>query len=312
MNMLEEKVSQIKIPSSVSNCRDVKCRDLNHKQELDIFTLDLLETVQEVAEQNLPVPASGNSENNPKKTVPGWGEAVKPFKEQAYFWHQVWLSCGRPQNTEVHRIMKRTRNKYHYEYRKCCKAEDKMKKNKLLGACLNGDGNLFKEIKTLRKCKPVVASSMDGKKENIKEHFKEKYADDALQLRAVEADIESKVNETGLKDVLKVTPEIVKQAAHKLKSGKSDPVFSFSSDCLKNATKSIYENISLILQSFLVHGHLTNLLLLATLVPIIKDKLGSINISKNYRSIAIISIILKLIDWVFILLFGVNFALNDL
>ena len=46
-------------------------------------------------------------------------------------------------------------------------------------------------------------------------------------------------------------------------------------------------------------------------MPIIKDKLGSINISKNYRSIAISSIILKLIDWVFILLFGVYFGLND-
>jgi hypothetical protein len=46
-------------------------------------------------------------------------------------------------------------------------------------------------------------------------------------------------------------------------------------------------------------------------VPIIKDRLGSQNVSKNYRSIAISSILLKLIDWVFIILFGVKFGLND-
>ena len=84
---------------------------------------------------------------------------------------------------------------------------------------------------------------------------------------------------------------------------KSDPVFSFSLDCFKK--------LSIILQGFLIHGHLTSILLLATLVPIIKDKLGSMNISKNYRSITISSIILKIIDWVFIILFGVKFGLND-
>ena len=62
----------------------------------------------------------------------------------------------------------------------------------------------------------------------------------------------------------------------------------------------------------MANGHVTQILLLATLVPIIKDKLGSINVSKNYRSIAISSILLKLIDWIFIILFGCNFGLNDL
>ena len=169
----------------------------------------------------------------------------------------------------------------------------------------------------MRKSRAVVATSMDGVTENVKEHFKEKYeklynsANDGEELMKVQADTESKVDINSLKDVLKVTPEIVKQASHKLKSGKSDPVFSFSSDCFKNATATFYEKLSLVLQSFLIHAHVTNILLLATLVPIIKDKLGSISISKNYRSIAISSILLKLIDWIFIILFGVHFSLND-
>ena len=112
--------------------------------------------------------------------------------------------------------------------------------------------------------------------------------------------VESKVDEESLKHASLVTPEKIKEAAQKLKSGKSDPIFSFSADCFKNGTEALYDKLSSILQGCLIHGHVTIILLLATLVPIIKDKLGSQNASKNYRSIAISSILLKLIDWVFI------------
>ena len=181
----------------------------------------------------------------------------------------------------------------------------------------NGGSELFKEIKSMRKSNSVVATSMDGVQDNVKDHFRDKYkalfnsTDDASELLKVESDIEARVLGVSLQDVLKVTPDLVKEASHKLKSGKSDPVFSFSSDCFKNGTESMYNKLSILLQGFLVHGHVTVILLLATLVPIIKDKLGSINVSKNYRSIAISSIILKIIDLVFLILFGASFGLND-
>ena len=157
---------------------------------------------------------------------------------------------------------------------------------------------------------------MDGVRENIQEHFKNKYeqlynsADDGFDLKKVQRETEDLVTEKSLEDVLKVTPKIVKEATN-MKPGKNDPVFSFSRDCFKNASDSLFDKLSLIIQSFLIHGHVTQLLLLATLVPLIKDKLGSTNVSKNYRSIAISSILLKLLDWTFIILFGTNFALND-
>ena len=47
-----------------------------------------------------------------------------------------------------------------------------IKKSKLLNACLNGNGELFKEIKSMRKSKPKVAESIDGVNKNIPEHFR--------------------------------------------------------------------------------------------------------------------------------------------
>ena len=56
--------------------------------------------------------------------------------------------------------------------RKCKRAEETIKRNKLLEACVTGDGDIFKEIKKLRKTEPVVATKMDEETENIPKHFK--------------------------------------------------------------------------------------------------------------------------------------------
>ena len=136
--------------------------------------------------------------------------------------------------------------------------------------------------------------------------------EDADNMTRVSMEIENNIGDCSLDDVAKVTPRVVREAASKLKSGKSDPVFSFSSDCIKVDSEKLSELLATIIQCYLIHGHVTRFLLLATLVPIIKDRLGPMNSSKNYRSVAISSLILKLIDWIILLLYGSSFGLCDL
>ena len=125
-------------------------------------------------------------------------------------------------------------------------------------------------------------------------------------------DLENKINASCLNDVEKVTADKVKQASEKLKTDKSDPVCGYTSDCLKNAPDLFFSHLSLVIRAFLVHGRVSQILLLSTLVPIVKDKLGDICASKNYRSIAISNLILKILDWVIIILFGSTLGLEDL
>ena len=106
--------------------------------------------------------------------------------------------------------------------------------------------------------------------------------------------------------VSKINSELLKKAAQKLNPGKSDPIYSFSSDCFKNGTESIFEHLANVLKSSCIHSHISQVLLLSTLIPLVKDKLSSINISKNYRSVAISSILLKLFDWVIVMLDGAS------
>ena len=243
----------------------------------------------------LPV-SSSKKRPNRKLARPGWSDFVKPFRDKAYFWSQVWKSAGRPLNCELHKVMKRTRNIYHYQVKKIKKSENLIKKNKLLDACLNGGGDIFKEIKQMRQQKPIIATAMDGVSEDIPEHFKGIYEElynsvnDKEEIDELCKNTEEKINRTQLFQVDKVTPEVVKNAAKNLKDNKSDPTYSYSSDCIKNGPMILFEKLSLVFQSFLIHGHLSLFLLLATLIPIIKDKLSSASSSKNYRSIAISSL----------------------
>ena len=79
------------------------------------------------------------------------------------------------------------------------KAEDKIRKNKLLDSCINGGGDIFKEIQSFRKSNPVVATSMDGVKDDVKDHFKGIYeklfnsADDAEELLKVQEEADRKM-----------------------------------------------------------------------------------------------------------------------
>jgi hypothetical protein len=164
----------------------------------------------------------------------------------------------------------------------------------------------------------VVANSIDNKTENVEEHFAGIYKDlynsidDREAVDELYATVESLIDTKSIADVERVTPDVVKEAVSRLNCNKTDPVFSFTSDFFKNSPEILFSHLSIIIKSFLLHAHASNVLLLSTLVPIIKDKMGDICSSKNYRSIAISSLILKIIDWVIIILFGECLHLDDL
>ena len=54
------------------------------------------------------------------------------------------------------------------------------------------------------------------------------------------------------------------------------------------------------------------MIMVSTIIPLIKDKLGDTNASNNYRSIALSSLILKIFDWVVLFLFDKNLSTDEL
>jgi hypothetical protein len=125
--------------------------------------------------------------------------------------------------------------------------------------------------------KHTVASVIDGKSDNIEEHFSQIYktlynsVTDKEEVLAILKEVHDSIDSRDLEDVEKITPEKVKEATEHLNCNKTDPVYDFSSDCLKNGPDSPYVNLSLTLQAFLIRSHVSVHLLLAILVPIVKD-----------------------------------------
>ena len=62
-SILDEKLASIVLHDSVSSCMNLKCKDPKHMEELDIFTMSILNTVQEAAELTLPIPLLGKQSN---------------------------------------------------------------------------------------------------------------------------------------------------------------------------------------------------------------------------------------------------------
>ena len=94
--------------------------------------------------------------------------------------------------------------------------------------------------------------------------------------------------------------------------GKSDPLFSFNSDCLINSGQELLSHVTQLFKWFLRTGKIPTFLLLCTITPIVKDNLGDITSSDNYRAIAIGSLLLKWFDWLVIILEGDKLATDEL
>ena len=121
---------------------------------LDDFVEEVLNTVNNVAHDTLKVPVvKKNKSKGTNIQVPGWNDDVQPFRDKAIFWHSVWVSAGKPMNCVLHNVMKRSRNVYHFQVKKCKKAENRIRKEKLLNAMFDNGSeyNLFAEIKKIRK-----------------------------------------------------------------------------------------------------------------------------------------------------------------
>ena len=113
-HLINIKLNYLEIPESVRTCRDVHCKDINHKISIDIYVTQILNLVEEQAKEAMPViePKSAHQ----KIPKPGWSKQVKPYRDTAHCGVKSEnLNDGCSQNTVLY-IMKRSQNIYHYEY----------------------------------------------------------------------------------------------------------------------------------------------------------------------------------------------------
>ena len=272
------------------------------------------------------IPTKKSMNHNPKKSIPGWKEFVKPYRSDALFWHALWKDNGSPSAGYLADIRRRTRYKYHNVLRKVRQQEKHIQAIRMaenLDGCQYADfwANI-KKMKGNKSCFPTTVDSA-GDVESIGSLFHEKYKNlyncvsyDEHQMAALKQDIDYQIYEHD--DCAKpcvehcVSVANVTECVAKLKRGKHDGNRGHFSDHIINGTPRLYIYLSLLFNSMLSHGCVPNDFLISTLVPIPKNKRKSINNSENYRAIALSSILGKLLDNILLVNCSSAFQTSDL
>ena len=106
------------------------------------------------------------------------------------------------------------------------------------------------------------------------------------------------------KDLVKlINDSVVRKAASLMKNNKADVSGGFSSNAVKNGPVILYTKLAEIFRSWMNHGKVTLSILVVSLLLLIKGLKNS-GSTDNYRLIAGTSIILKLFEWVILIIWG--------
>ena len=121
-----------------------------------------------------------------------------------------------------------------------------------------------------------------------------------------------KITNADISDIDRVDNNVIKMALGRMKANKSDSVNDFQSDCLINGPPELISHLANMLKTFIMHGEVPYFILVCTLLPLVKDSLGDITLSDNYRAIAASSQILKLLDIVILILEGEKLGCDEM
>ena len=120
----------------------------------------------------------------------------------------------------------------------------------------------------------------------------------------IKSKLEEMINENSVKEVKKVTAQVVKTACCKMKAGKNDVTEAYTSDALLHAPDYLFELLAAVFRSYLTHGTVTLQILSCAFLPLFKGGLKSPDKFDSYRAIAGASQLLKLFEYVILIVWG--------
>ena len=298
---LKELLSNTDPPVAALECRTFGC-DV-HVDQLRSYHDRIIEAVALAGERCIP-------KIQPSRAKAGWSELVAPAQEKAKFWHRMWISGGGERQGWVHALMLKTRAEYKRVSRWVIRNQQQLQADRMAGHLANNRSrDLWEETRRLRRtrsCHPNVIDGAVGEDE-ICRLFHERYSD---LYQSVPTD---QVEIARLHDVLSqgssrsccrglcycdhaVNRADVKAAVRKLKASKADVDPRLSSDNFLHACEELFVHLSLLLNALVFHPDAGSVLSKAFLIPIPKSLKKSLNHCDNYRSIAISSIVGKVLD----------------
>ena len=299
---LDKLLLNLDMNIDVLACANVHCDYMMHHKCIDDICDKLISSCITAGLEAFP--CKNNRPKSNHKQVPLWYEQVEPYREKSVFWHNIWISCDRPNFGSVYEIMKQTRAQYHYAVRCAKRSETNLHKERFISKTFSYNTKEFwSHVKRFGGSNiKATASVIDGKSNasDICEVFVDKYKSVFESSPSSLSDlklISDEVNrDLDFEEIEKVNISDMVKAFKKLHPDKADGRRGCNSNHLLHAPHRFIVCFSMLYQCMLYHGYTPDDLLHASIISIPKDKRGNLNCSSNYRGIALCNALCKVID----------------
>jgi hypothetical protein len=298
---------------SVHGCNNIKCTDLDHNNEIDLWCDDLINCC---LSSDHVFPRTKNC----KGVKPGWTKHVKPYREENLFWFNVWCEVGKPSEGVIYNNMRESKRQYFYAVRRIKRHEQSMRLECMSSSISNNKSrDFFKEIKKMYpKSGDVPCINSFTKHEEIAQCFGNKYksiynsvTESQRNMAPIYKHIQENLDCVN-QEQLYVQFDTVVTAVKSLNKDKSDGDYGYFSNHLLYAGNNYLRQLTMLINAMLVHGHQPTALLMATIASVPKDSRGNMCSDANYRGIALSSSIGKVLDRLFIYKNLQNLCTSDL
>ena len=285
--------NDISIPSEVVKCTNLQCSNELHIRQLHECYESIVKMLVD-ASDNVFV-SHKQSVFNP---VPGWSHYVSEFYTFSRECRIKWQNAGKPRYGPLYDLYVRSKARFKYVLRSVKSHEQCLRQESLANKFKNSSTHTFwKEIKQINNSNIPLPGCIDGimGEENIVNLWRNHYSDLLNCLGRTNNLSNSFDLDTDISEVT-VSVEEVKNAICELENDKASGLDGIQAEHLKFCSTRILPYLSMIITGFFVHGSLPESMLSVILVPVIKDKAGSIASKENYRPIALASVLSKVIE----------------
>ena len=153
-------------------CDDLNCKESEHLNAINDLCTCMISIALDSGDKSFP------KYKPTGKCLAGWNDRIKPLRDDALFWHIIWIDCGQPPAGSLSMIMRNTRARYHRAVRDLKRNQAELRRSKLADRAASADSKEFwAEVMKLNRPKSTMPTQVNGRNNDvdIAQHLTDKY-----------------------------------------------------------------------------------------------------------------------------------------
>ena len=213
--------------------------------------------------------------------MPGWNAHVKEQHDRDAYW--LWREMGKPRNGDIFTLMKLSRSRFKYAFRKCKREQEVIVSDSIANKmCQKESRNFCKEIRCTMNNMVKLPTSVDGVcgDANIASMWKSHYDNILNSVHDSHCDkVYNDICNTNIAfhDEMIVSVEEMRMILNDLACNKSPGLDSISAKHMKFAGPILFVLMALVVSSIITHSVMPRAMTESVIIPGIKNKNKRVN-----------------------------------